>query len=189
MFAEISQLQTEKFPGPHSLDSGKTKNQGAPVSAALLVRGEICPRKHLLFRGAAHIGTDKPNLGLIDTAPSPIANRKRGSDVSPSRIAVLGFPGTPDGRQGRAQLLRNFPQTHPLCPKFHSLRPVGHHPRPANRATRLRPTEPGMCNSRLHPFTQDAPFQLRHRRDDREHHLAHWGRGVQRLLVGNEVDS
>ena len=78
------------------------------------MRGGYLPPKASSLRETPRADTDKPNVGLIGTAPSPIANRKPESDVIPARIAVLGFPGTPDGRQGGAQLLRNFPPTHPV---------------------------------------------------------------------------
>ena len=50
MFADISQLQTENFPGPHSLDSGKTKNQ-ALIGSTFNAR-RISPPKAPSFREA-----------------------------------------------------------------------------------------------------------------------------------------
>ena len=53
----------------------------------------------------------------------------------------------------------------------------------------LRAVGAGIVESGDDAFADHTSFQLSHGRDDREHRFAHGSAGVERFLVGNEVDA
>src|SRR5713226_5348226 len=63
-----------------------------------------------------------------------------------------------------------------------------HSARSSNRPTRLGAIRPCVIETGNHTLPDDVAFQLRHCRNDRKHRLAHWGAGIQRLLMAHEVN-
>jgi hypothetical protein len=75
-----------------------------------------------------------------------------------------------------------------LCPQGLRLVPSENGSRPPNGSTRLGAVLPCIFQAG-HAISDYAPLEFGHRSDDREHSTPHWRRGIQSLLVRNEIDS